>query len=422
MRPVFESRRKAMAIQARADVAGIPTYRVRTPLKSAIQILKRHRNMRFVDEPEGRPSSIVITTLAAHAYGQESTVAGALLSILDCMVFYVECGSGEWWIANSSDRRENFSDAWNDDPSRQVSFDHWLQTAQADFAAASRLGDATEFVDVLAPRTSRDLVEAAVARRRGATMSTVTFAARANRAMRRILDVPHWRPATWPTFRDGIADIVVTSAMRDGLRPQVFGSGEPLARGSEPLCDARTDVRRPFEVFWRLVNTGEAAKGARDLRGGFDVGDITPDVLTHEERAIFASSDDASMGSARSKWFSAAFPASISWVAAIGAICSNTLRARSSSAAALAWLWMCVGNSSGCMAATADSAAARSTCGDHLIAEQRLYDADADHQPARVEAGFSAVQYDVEDDLGGSVIADDDALDLLARHFAEQII
>lgn len=287
MRPVFESRRKAMAIQARADVADIPTYRVRTPLQSAIQILKRHRDMRFVDEPEGRPSSIVITTLAAHAYGQESTIAGALLSILDRMDAYVECRSGEWWIANPSDPRENFADAWNDDPSKQVAFDDWLQTARADFAAASRLGDATEFVDVLAPRIGRDLVEAAVARRRGAPRSAVTFAARANRAMRRVLDAPHRRPASWPTFRDGSVDIVVASAMRDGFRAQVFGSGEPIARGSELRFDARTDVKRPFEVYWQVVNTGEAAKEARDLRGGFDVGDITPGVLSRKETAMY---------------------------------------------------------------------------------------------------------------------------------------
>lgn len=290
MRPVFESRRKAMAIQARADVADIPTYRVRTPLQSAIQILKRHRDMRFVDEPEGRPSSIVITTLAAHAYGQESTITGALLSILDRMDAYVECRSGEWWIANPSDPRENFADAWNDEPSKQVAFDDWLQTSRADFAAASRLGDATEFVDVLAPRIGRDLVEAAVARRRGVQRSTVTFAAQANRAMRRVLDAPHRRPPGWPVYREGSVDIVTATAMRDGFRPHVFSSGEPITRGSELRFDARTEVKRPFEVFWQVVNTGEAAKQARDLRGGFDVGDVTPGVLSREETATYPGS------------------------------------------------------------------------------------------------------------------------------------
>lgn len=287
MRPVFESRRRAMAVEARADVANIPTYRVRTPLQSAIQILKRHRDMRFAEEPEGRPSSIVITTLAAHAYGQETTIAGALLSMLQRMDAYAERRADAWWIPNPSDPRENFADAWNDDPSKKDAFDDWLETARADFTAASRLGDATEFVDVLAPRIGRTLVEAAVARRRGTHRPNVTLASRANRAMRRVLDAPHRRPAAWPTFSEGGVGIRVATAMRDGFRPHVFGDGEQIARGSDLRFDAWTDVRRPFRVFWQVVNTGEAARDARGLRGGFDEGDVSPGVLSRSETAEY---------------------------------------------------------------------------------------------------------------------------------------
>lgn len=105
--------------------------------------------------------------------------------------------------------------------------------------------------------------------------------------MRRVLDAPHRRPATWPTFRDGSVEILVASAMRDGFRPHVFRDGEPIARGSELRFDARTDVERPFQAFWQVVNTGQAAKEARDLRGGFDVGDVTPGVLSRDETAEY---------------------------------------------------------------------------------------------------------------------------------------
>ncbi|SEJ06348.1 hypothetical protein SAMN05428950_1011007 [Sphingomonas sp. OV641] len=82
-------------------------------------------------------------------------------------------------------------------------------------------------------------------------------------------------------------DIVTATAMRDGFRPHVFSSGEPIARGSELRFDARTEVKRPFEVFWQIVNTGEAARVARDLRGGFDAGDVTPGVLSRYEGAEY---------------------------------------------------------------------------------------------------------------------------------------
>ena len=46
-------------------------------------------------------------------------------------------------------------------------------------------------------------------------------------------------------------------------------------------------MTRPFQVFWQIVNTGEAARQARKLRGGFDVGDVTPGVLSRYETATY---------------------------------------------------------------------------------------------------------------------------------------
>jgi hypothetical protein len=36
---------------------------VKTPLQQAVQILKRHRDMMFADDPEHKPISVIITTL-----------------------------------------------------------------------------------------------------------------------------------------------------------------------------------------------------------------------------------------------------------------------------------------------------------------------------------------------------------------------
>ena len=90
-----------MLVKAKADVSEIPAFRVKTPLQSAIKILKRHRDVRFEEEPDGRPSSIVITTLAAHAYQQEATITGALFSILQRMDTFIERRGEEYWIRRS---------------------------------------------------------------------------------------------------------------------------------------------------------------------------------------------------------------------------------------------------------------------------------------------------------------------------------
>ncbi|MEO3416150.1 nucleotidyltransferase [Roseovarius sp. CAU 1744] len=57
-----------------ASVEDIPTYRVRTPLQSAIVTLKRHCDTVFADDPKNKPISIIISTLAAHAYQGEETI------------------------------------------------------------------------------------------------------------------------------------------------------------------------------------------------------------------------------------------------------------------------------------------------------------------------------------------------------------
>ncbi len=68
---VFESQRKFLAEQLRANIEDVPDYKVKTPLQRAIQILKRHRDIMFANDPDGMPISIIISTLAAHAYNNE---------------------------------------------------------------------------------------------------------------------------------------------------------------------------------------------------------------------------------------------------------------------------------------------------------------------------------------------------------------
>ena len=74
MREVFEARHRALALEARVSVEDIPEHKVRTPLQSAIQILKRHRDVMFSERIDDKPLSIILTTLAAHSYQQEPTI------------------------------------------------------------------------------------------------------------------------------------------------------------------------------------------------------------------------------------------------------------------------------------------------------------------------------------------------------------
>lgn len=87
-----EKRRRAEGF--RAEVESMPTYRIRTPLQSAIMILKRHRDQMFEDRYDERPISVILTTLAAHAYKGDLTIGMALLSILTRMDRFIERSNG----------------------------------------------------------------------------------------------------------------------------------------------------------------------------------------------------------------------------------------------------------------------------------------------------------------------------------------
>jgi len=289
MAVVFDARRRMLAMEARASVEDIPEYKVRTPLQHAIQILKRHRDMMFVDRADDKPISIILTTLAAHAYQQETTIAGALYSILQRMDTFIEDCGGVAWIANPTDPAENFADRWRQHPERRRAFYEWLEQARTDFrnAAVALTRDAA--VAGLQPRVGKRLVEAAQARRQsvrgGALKSLLSGAASAARI---ILNPAHRQPPPWNPVTQGDVQIERAIAERNGYRPEEFPSdGSALPKRVSLRFEADTNVPKPYKVYWQVVNTGREAEGARGLRGGFDEGVITPGKLTRKESTLY---------------------------------------------------------------------------------------------------------------------------------------
>jgi hypothetical protein len=135
---LLERRKAELAEAVHAKVEDIPDYRVRTPLQSAIMILKRHRDMMFADDQTHRsPISIIITTLAGHSYQGEEEVSDALFSILTKMDSYVLWDGQKHVISNPSDPSENFADKWEEFPERKDAFFKWLDQARRDFRAVT---------------------------------------------------------------------------------------------------------------------------------------------------------------------------------------------------------------------------------------------------------------------------------------------
>ena len=86
-----EIEEKLKVVAKRMDIAQVPDWQVKTTLQQTVQALKRHRDIYFTDALDLRPASIIITTLAAHAYrGSGGDLYEVLDDITDRMPGFVQ--------------------------------------------------------------------------------------------------------------------------------------------------------------------------------------------------------------------------------------------------------------------------------------------------------------------------------------------
>ncbi len=107
------------AMKRHVNVADVPEWEIRTAPQRTVQVLKWHCMLRFAKDPDNRPPSILITTLAARTYNSERDLFTATSNVLSRMLAFVENRKGTWWVPNPAHEEENFTDKWNEYPERR---------------------------------------------------------------------------------------------------------------------------------------------------------------------------------------------------------------------------------------------------------------------------------------------------------------
>lgn len=92
------------------------------PLKLAVQLLKRQRDIRYKDSFELAPPSIILTTLAGLVYHGEQSVAMSLGSILREMSTLVRSARPRIVVLNPTNQDEDLSERWDSKPHAYRSF------------------------------------------------------------------------------------------------------------------------------------------------------------------------------------------------------------------------------------------------------------------------------------------------------------
>lgn len=134
--------KEALLAKRGVDVDAVPDWTRKTTLQLAVQALKRHRDIYFTGRLDKRPSSIVITTLAARAYQRGETLFDVLRGIAGSFVEHIEVINGQYVIANPVMPEENFADCWANERWRAAALFEWAEAVSRDInEIAARSGN-----------------------------------------------------------------------------------------------------------------------------------------------------------------------------------------------------------------------------------------------------------------------------------------
>jgi len=129
-------RPRALVEKARIDP--VPVFRARQPLQQTVQLLKRHRDVMFADQPDLKPASILITTIAGMACNPDESLEVTLKRALELLREVRDNQVTQ--ILNPINPKENFADRWTG-PSCPLrnSFFQWIDAALRAFEAWCKL-------------------------------------------------------------------------------------------------------------------------------------------------------------------------------------------------------------------------------------------------------------------------------------------
>lgn len=138
----------AASTEVQAKVDDMPVYRRKTPLQHTIQLLKRHRDVMFEKNPDSKPISAIITTIAARNYRPGEDLAQTVATVLGALDVFRRSNSSE--VLNPVNPEENFADKWGMPEyakhNLKRSFHDWVEQVVSDFARFTKAKSGAQVV------------------------------------------------------------------------------------------------------------------------------------------------------------------------------------------------------------------------------------------------------------------------------------
>jgi len=275
-----------LAEARRAAVVDVPIYEVQTPLQHVIQILKRHRDASLGNN-EHRPISIIITTLAAHAYSGQDDVRTALLAIIPNMRHHVHQINGRIIIPNPVNPLENFADRWEREPIKTRTFFEWLQSLEHLVSILAnpsrpllestlpRIVGSVDAKNILARLDEPDDAPVGLIESTPIARPSVSMLRNIYRFSRQFVR-PYRLTPPW-LFSTNMQSVTIRARVKyptTNAWISLKSNGQDLPKESSLEFTAKTDVTSDYKVHWQIVNTGREALERHQGRGSIENGTV----------------------------------------------------------------------------------------------------------------------------------------------------
>ena len=250
----FDIIKESYTKRIHAKIEEIPDYKIKTPLQKIVQLLKRHAEVMFEDDMEHKPSSVIITTLAANVYPKCTSIredfTSSLMNVIKNLLVGIAYEDGAPCIYNPVNRNEKLSLKWDKERTYFESFLKWYNQLKADFSV-----DNTEVT----------LNESLYYMRRSLSKNT-------NEIGISLELLSHHQKAKWKILSSNEDDAEIKAYYScHGFREKEIKSGEALNKNGNLRFEVSIPAfnRKDFDIYWQITNTGTEAKNANCLRGDF---------------------------------------------------------------------------------------------------------------------------------------------------------
>jgi hypothetical protein len=264
----MKTRRDEIMKAMEAQVDDIPEWRIKTPLQKAVQILKYHRDIVFKDDPKDKPISIIITTLAAHAYNNEADLFEALANIISNMYQQFDIENGQLAVFNPTNDGEKFTDKWEVYPERRIKCLNWLQSLRSGLFSILDVRGLDKISKSLESIFENNVIQKSIEKYASDIQSQSRYSINRSNSTKlpSRFNVSHRQTPPWPIERR-YSVTIIGKYKRMGLWYTFPSDSQPLSKYMGLLFIAETNVPHPYSIYWQVVNTGNDAKNANCLRG-----------------------------------------------------------------------------------------------------------------------------------------------------------